>query len=132
MIVASYLVKDLLIDWRWGEAYFMEQLLDGDQAANNGGWQWTAGTGTDAAPYFRIFNPVTQSEKFDTAGRCIRRYVPELRGCSDKLIHMPWQMTEDQQRSAGVRLGRDYPYPIVDHAQARREALALYESARRS
>jgi len=91
MIVASYLVKDLLIDWRWGEAWFMENLLDGDPAANNGGWQWTAGTGTDAAPYFRIFNPVLQSAKFDPKGDYIRKWVPELRELNTKDIHAPWE-----------------------------------------
>jgi deoxyribodipyrimidine photo-lyase len=91
MIVASYLVKDLLIDWRWGEEYFMEQLLDGDVAANNGGWQWTAGTGTDAAPYFRIFNPVLQSAKFDPNGDYIRNWIPELRDLDAKEIHAPWE-----------------------------------------
>jgi deoxyribodipyrimidine photo-lyase len=130
MLTASFLVKDLLVDWRSGERYFAQKLLDYDLAANNGGWQWAASTGCDAQPYFRIFNPVTQSEKFDPEGRCIRRYVPELRGCSDKAIHTPWQMTQEQQRAAGVRIDRDYPLPIVDHAQARREALALYASAR--
>jgi deoxyribodipyrimidine photo-lyase len=89
--VASYLVKDLLIDWRWGEAWFMENLLDGDPAANNGGWQWTAGTGTDAAPYFRIFNPVLQSAKFDPNGDYIRKWVPELNDVEMKDIHAPWQ-----------------------------------------
>lgn len=91
MIVASYLVKDLLIDWRWGEAWFMENLLDGDPAANNGGWQWTAGTGTDAAPYFRIFNPVLQSAKFDPDGEYIRKWIPELRSLNSKDIHAPWE-----------------------------------------
>ncbi len=90
MIVASFLVKDLLIDWRWGEAWFMENLLDGDLAANNGGWQWTAGTGTDAAPYFRIFNPVLQSAKFDPDGNYIRKWIPELSGLNAKEIHTPW------------------------------------------
>lgn len=91
MIVASYLVKDLLIDWRWGEAWFMENLLDGDPAANNGGWQWTAGTGTDAAPYFRIFNPVLQSVRFDPHGDYIRKWIPELRNVDSKKIHAPWE-----------------------------------------
>jgi len=91
MIVASYLVKDLLIDWHWGEAWFMENLLDGDPAANNGGWQWTAGTGTDAAPYFRIFNPILQSAKFDPNGDYIRKWIPELHGVDEKDIHAPWE-----------------------------------------
>jgi deoxyribodipyrimidine photo-lyase len=91
MIVASYLVKDLLIDWRWGEAWFMENQIDGDVSANNGGWQWTAGTGTDASPYFRIFNPVLQSVKFDPNGDYIRRWVPELHGLDAKDVHAPWE-----------------------------------------
>lgn len=111
MIVASYLVKDLLIDWRWGEKYFMEQLLDGDQAANNGGWQWVAGTGTDAAPYFRIFNPVLQSAKFDPQGEYIRRWVPELREVDRKAIHAPWEK--------GIKI-KGYPErPIVDRDKER-------------
>lgn len=111
MIVASYLVKDLLIDWRWGEAWFMENLLDGDIAANNGGWQWTAGTGTDAAPYFRIFNPVLQSIKFDPHGDYIRRWVPELRGMDAKDIHAPWEK--------GITV-RGYPErPIVERDKER-------------
>jgi deoxyribodipyrimidine photo-lyase len=106
MIVASYLVKDLLIDWRWGEAWFMENLLDGDLAANNGGWQWTAGTGTDAAPYFRIFNPILQSTKFDPNGDYIGKWVPELRKLKPSEIHAPWQR--------GVRV-RGYPAkPLVE------------------
>lgn len=109
MIVASFLVKDLLIDWRWGERYFMEQLLDGDQAANNGGWQWTAGTGTDAAPYFRIFNPVLQSAKFDPNGEYIRRWVPELRDLDSKDIHAPWEK--------GIKI-KGYPErPIVERSK---------------
>ncbi|MBI2759321.1 MAG: deoxyribodipyrimidine photo-lyase [Chloroflexi bacterium] len=111
MIVASYLVKDLLIDWRWGEAWFMENLLDGDLAANNGGWQWTAGTGTDAAPYFRIFNPVLQSAKFDPHGDYIRKWVPELREVDTKDIHAPWEK--------GIKL-KDYPErPIIERDKDR-------------
>lgn len=126
MITASFLVKDLHIDWRWGERYFAEKLIDFDLAANNGGWQWAASTGCDAQPYFRIFNPVTQSEKFDPKGVFIRRYVPELASCPDRFIHAPWTMTKDVSQRIGLMLGRDYPEPIVDHAKARVFALQLF------
>lgn len=129
MVVASFLAKDLLVDWRWGERYFADKLIDFDLAANNGGWQWAASTGCDAQPWFRIFNPVTQSEKFDPQGKFIRRYVPELTGCSDKEIHAPWLMPPDRQRALGIGLGRDYPRPVVDHATQRTLALALYKNA---
>jgi deoxyribodipyrimidine photo-lyase len=130
MIVASFLVKDLLIDWRWGERWFMQHLVDGDPAANNGGWQWTAGVGTDAAPYFRIFNPVLQSQKFDPAGAYIRRWLPELAGVPAKYIHAPWQMPAALQRQANCLIDRDYPVPIVDHTQARQRTLAAYSTVR--
>ena len=126
MIVASFLVKDLLIDWRWGERWFMNQLIDGDPAANNGGWQWTAGTGTDAAPYFRIFNPVTQSHNFDPEGAYIRRWVPELAAMPSPAIHEPWRLKPQAQQALGCLLGRDYPQPILDHATARERTLAAY------
>ena len=129
MIVASFLVKDLLIDWRWGERWFMQQLIDGDPAANNGGWQWTAGTGTDAAPYFRIFNPILQSKKFDPHGRYIRRWLPELDAVPDPYIHEPWHMPDKIQKQANCRIGRDYPRPIIDHAAARERTLAVYKQA---
>jgi deoxyribodipyrimidine photo-lyase len=141
MITASFLVKDLLIDWRLGEAWFMQHLLDGDPAANNGGWQWTAGTGTDAAPYFRIFNPVTQSKKFDPRGTYIKRWLPELSAVPVKYIHEPWLMppevqaqvrcTIDPPHPNGLQnsVGTSYPAPIVDHAQARKRTLAVYKSA---
>lgn len=132
MIVASFLVKDLLIDWRWGERFFMQQLVDGDPANNNGGWQWTAGTGTDAAPYFRIFNPVSQSQKFDPHGRYLRHWLPELAHLPDAAIHAPWLMPPLEQQRLGFVYGRDYPAPIVDHTQARTRALAAYQSGRRA
>jgi deoxyribodipyrimidine photo-lyase len=130
MVVASFLVKDLLIDWRWGERHFMQHLVDGDPAANNGGWQWTAGTGTDAAPYFRVFNPVLQGKKHDPQGAYVRRWVPELAGVPDKFIHEPWRMASDVQRESGCVMGQDYLPPIVDHAWARQRALAAYAQAR--
>lgn len=128
MVVASFLVKDLLVDWRWGERYFAEHLIDFDLSANNGGWQWAASTGCDAQPWFRIFNPITQSEKFDPAGKFIRKYVPELTNCSDKEIHAPWLIAPLQQQSIGVIIGKDYPAPIVDHATQRALALDLYKN----
>ena len=128
MIAASFLVKDLLIDWRWGERYFAEQLIDFDFSANNGGWQWAASTGCDAQPWFRIFNPTTQSERFDAAGKFIRRYVPELAACNDKEIHAPWLLSTDRLQALNLRLGVDYPTPIVDHATQRGLALALYKN----
>ncbi len=130
MIAASFLVKDLLVDWRMGEKYFADQLNDFDLAANNGGWQWAASTGCDAQPYFRIFNPVSQSEKFDADGAFIRRYVPELARCDRRQIHAPWMMTPEQQRTAGVIIGRDYPAPVVEHAAARLRALELFKAVR--
>jgi len=129
MVAASFLVKDLLVDWRRGETVFMQGLIDGDPASNNGGWQWTAGTGTDAAPYYRVFNPVLQSKKFDPDGEYIRRWVPELRGVPDRLIHEPWRMTAADQRAAGCVIGADYPAPIVDHRAQRELALARYRAA---
>lgn len=126
MIVASFLTKDLLIDWRHGEIFFMQHLLDGDPAANNGGWQWSAGTGTDAAPYFRIFNPVSQSQKHDPKGKFIRKWLPELAQVPLETIHKPWEMPIEVQVQVGCRIGVDYPEPIVDHAQAKERALRAY------
>lgn len=126
MIVASFLTKDLLIDWRWGERWFMQHLIDGDPAANNGGWQWTAGTGTDAAPYFRIFNPISQSIKHDPQGKYIRRWLPELDNVPDEFIHEPWKMPVDIQTENQCRIGVDYPSPMIDHGQARQRALEAY------
>ncbi len=130
MIVASFLVKDLLIDWRWGERFFMQHLVDGDPAANNGGWQWSAGTGTDAAPYFRIFNPVLQGKRHDPEGAYVRTWVPELERVPRRYIHSPWEMALGDQRKAGCLIGQDYPVPIVDHAWARERTLAAYARAR--
>ena len=131
MIVASFLTKDLLIDWKWGERYFARKLLDYDLSQNLGGWQWSASIGTDAQPYFRIFNPILQSERFDSEGRYIRAYVPELRGYPDDAIHAPWKVPPIAQSQFGAVIGRDYPAPIIDHAQARAAALALFKSARK-
>ena len=127
MIAASFLVKDLGVDWRWGERHFAEHLTDFDLSANNGGWQWTASTGCDAQPWFRIFNPVTQSRRFDPEGRFIRRYLPQLGQVLAHRIHAPWQMTLMEQRSAGCIIGEDYPAPIVDHAVAREKTLERYQ-----
>lgn len=130
MIVASFLVKDLVIDWRWGERFFMQQLLDGDPASNNGGWQWTAGTGTDAAPYFRIFNPILQGKKFDPQGVFIRRWIPELSEVPERYIHTPWEMAESLQKQFDCIIGKDYPFPIVEHGFARERILAVYNQAK--
>ena len=120
MVTASFLTKDLGLDWRRGEAWFAQQLLDFDLAANNGGWQWASSSGCDAQPYFRIFNPTSQSEKFDAEGRFIRRYCPELAGLDAKAIHAPWE------RAPLAMQGVDYPRPVVDHAVARERTLARY------
>ncbi|MCE2990287.1 MAG: DNA photolyase family protein [Nitrosomonadaceae bacterium] len=131
MIVASFLTKDLLIDWRWGEKYFADNLIDFDLSANNGGWQWAASTGCDAQPYFRIFNPVTQSERFDAEGKFIRRYLPALAKVPNKFIHAPWTMPPLDQQAAGCIIGRDYPAPIVDHAVQREKALSLFGAVKK-
>jgi len=130
MIVGSFLVKDLLIDWKRGERYFRHHLVDGDTAQNVGNWQWVAGTGADAAPYFRVFNPVGQSKKFDPDGDYILRYVPELAKLDRAHIHTPWTAPPTAIEAAGIRLGETYPEPIVDHAAARERALEAYGSAR--
>ncbi len=126
MVVASFLTKDLLLDWRLGERWFMQRLVDGDLASNNGGWQWAASTGTDAQPYFRIFNPVSQSRRFDPAGAYVRRWVPELAPLPDTALHAPWEAPPLVLAEAGITLGETYPAPIVDHAVQRERALAMY------
>jgi deoxyribodipyrimidine photo-lyase len=130
MIAASFLAKHLLLDWRLGEAEFMAHLVDGDLASNNGGWQWTASTGTDPQPYFRVFNPILQGRRFDPSGAYVRRWVPELRGLPDDAVHAPWELGPVELDAAGVRLGETYPAPIVDHAKARERALAVYAATR--
>lgn len=126
MVTACFLVKDLGIDWRWGERYFALHLNDFDLSANNGGWQWAASTGCDAQPYFRIFNPITQSEKFDAEGKFIRRYLPQLANLNNKQIHAPWKLKASDLESAGIILGEHYPTPIVDHDEARKQTLTRY------
>lgn len=128
MIVASFLVKDLLVDWRWGEAYFSEKLIDFDFSANNGGWQWAASTGCDAQPWFRIFNPLLQSEKFDPEGLFIKKYLPQLKPLDSKQIHRPHFFYEKDPDTFKVNLGKDYPFPIVDHAIQRKKALLMYQA----
>jgi deoxyribodipyrimidine photo-lyase len=123
MIVAMFLTKDLLINWQLGERYFMKQLVDGDMAANNGGWQWSAGTGTDAAPYFRIFNPVSQGEKFDAEGKFVRRWIPELKEFPDDLIHQPW---ENPLLLAKAK----YAQRIVLHEEQREKCLAMFKAVK--
>jgi deoxyribodipyrimidine photo-lyase len=128
MIAASFLIKDLLQPWQAGEAWFWNTLVDADLAQNAANWQWVAGCGADAAPYFRIFNPVLQGKKFDPNGAYVRRWLPALRNLPDDFIHCPWQAPESVQASAKLRLGGDYPVPLVDHAKARTQALAAYGS----
>jgi deoxyribodipyrimidine photo-lyase len=126
MVVASFLVKDLGIDWRWGERYFAQHLNDFDLASNNGGWQWASSSGCDAQPYFRIFNPVSQSEKFDPDGKFIRRYLPQLADLRNAALHAPWEAKPLELQEAGVALGHTYPRPIVQHDEARQRTLERY------
>jgi deoxyribodipyrimidine photo-lyase len=126
MIAASFLVKDLLVPWQRGAAWFWDTLVDADLANNAASWQWVAGSGADAAPYFRIFNPVSQGEKFDPSGAYVRRWLPELAGLPDRFVHRPWEAPADLLAAAGVAIGRTYPAPMVDHAEARVRALAAY------
>lgn len=131
MITASFLIKDLRIDWRRGEAWFQDTLVDADIAQNAANWQWVAGSGADASPFFRIFNPVTQGQKFDPDGAYVRKWIPELARLSSKTVHAPWTASDVELRGAGVRLGGNYPSPIVDHAAARIQALEAYVPVRR-
>jgi deoxyribodipyrimidine photo-lyase len=130
MVVASFLSKHLLIDWREGEKWFWDTLVDADLGNNPASWQWVAGTGADAAPYFRVFNPVLQGEKFDGAGHYVRRFVPEIAGLPDKVLHRPWEADGATLSRAGVKLGETYPVAVVDHQQARDRALAAYQNIR--
>lgn len=130
MIVASFLCKDLLISWEHGANWFWDTLVDANLANNNFGWQWTAGCGADAAPFFRIFNPITQGKKFDPKGDYVRKWVPELASLSNSQLHSPWEVSPLELQSAGITLGEDYPFPIVDHAKARSSALAAYEKTK--
>jgi deoxyribodipyrimidine photo-lyase len=130
MVVASFLVKHLLIDWRAGEQWFWDTLVDADAGSNPANWQWVAGSGADAAPYFRVFNPILQGEKFDPDGVYVRRWVPELQQLPDSLIHQPWSATPLELASAGIELGKTYPRPIVDHKVGRERALTAYASIR--
>ena len=129
MVVASFLTKHLLVDWRWGERYFRQQLIDGDLAANNGGWQWSAGTGCDAQPYFRVFNPMTQSSKFDPDGSFIKRYVPEVARWSLKDIHEPKTVNVNDLFASPQ--GDSYPKPIVEHKMARLRAIEVLSALKR-
>jgi deoxyribodipyrimidine photo-lyase len=126
MVVASFLVKDLLLPWMQGARWFWDTLVDADLASNTLGWQWVAGCGADAAPFFRIFNPVSQGMKFDPDGTYVRRWVPEVSRLTDEWLHQPWEAPADELRSAGVILGSTYPHRIVDHETARKQALGAY------
>jgi deoxyribodipyrimidine photo-lyase len=130
MVTASFLIKHLLIDWREGEKWFHDTLVDADPASNAASWQWVAGSGADASPYFRIFNPFTQGEKFDPNGDYVRKFVPELSKLPKKYIHRPWEAPKNILENAGVKLGKDYPKPIIDHKEARERALAAYKASR--
>jgi deoxyribodipyrimidine photo-lyase len=131
MIVASFLVKHLRLSWQDGAAWFWDTLVDADLASNTLGWQWSAGCGADAAPYFRIFNPILQGLKFDPEGAYVHRWVPELAKLPGEYVHQPWEAPMDVLAAAGVTLGRDYPQPLVEHGEARAAALAALESIRR-
>ena len=126
MVVASFLCKHLLVNWRAGERWFWDSLMDADIANNASSWQWVAGSGADAAPYYRIFNPITQGEKFDPEGSYARRWLPELSALPNRYLYQPWSAPQDLLEQCDIRLGDNYPLPIVDHRQARESALAAY------
>ena len=128
MVVGSFLVKNLLIDWKYGAKWFWNCLFDADIANNTAGWQWIAGCGADAAPYFRVFNPITQSEKFDKLGTYIKKYVPELNNLDHKFLHCPWEAPKSVLSNAGIKLGETYPYPIVDLKMSRLKALEAFNT----
>lgn len=130
MVTASFLIKHLLIDWRHGERWFWDTLVDADPANNAASWQWVAGSGADASPYFRIFNPFSQGQKFDPKGAYVRKWVPEIARLPDKFLHAPWEAPEHVLKNAGITLGETYPRPIVDHKIARERALARYKATR--
>ena len=130
MVAASFLCKHLLVDWRAGQRWFWDTLVDADLANNACGWQWVAGSGADASPYFRIFNPTTQGEKFDKQGDYVRQWVPELATLPDRYLHQPWAAPAQVLQDAGVKLPEHYPLPIVDHRDARVAALAAYADIR--
>lgn len=130
MLVGSFLVKNLLLHWHHGEKWFWDCLVDADLANNSASWQWIAGCGADAAPYFRIFNPITQGHKFDPSGEYTRHYVPELKSLPDKYLFSPWEAPQDVLQQTGVRLGETYPYPIVDLRTSRERALKAFASLR--
>jgi deoxyribodipyrimidine photo-lyase len=132
MVVASFLTKHLLIHWKYGEEWFWDTLIDADLANNTASWQWVAGSGADASPYFRIFNPIIQGKKFDTSGNYVRKWVPELEKLDTQYIHNPWEAPENVLDEAGIKLGESYPAPMVDHTDARNRALSAYERIKKN
>ena len=131
MVVGSFLVKNLLLDWRHGERWFWDCLVDADLASNSASWQWVAGCGADAAPYFRIFNPVTQGEKFDPDGQYIKEFIPELKDLPNKYLYSPWEAPKEILDNANITLGKDYPFPIVNLKASREKALEAFKSLKK-
>jgi deoxyribodipyrimidine photo-lyase len=128
MITGSFLTKHLLLPWQKGEDWFWDTLVDADPASNAAGWQWVAGSGADAAPYFRVFNPITQGEKFDATGAYVRHWCPELKDLPDKHLHAPWKAPKSVLKEAGIELGKDYPLPVIEHMDGRQRALDAYDT----